>query len=713
MNTILATTSRGLDELLKQEILNLCPDAEIKQSPGMLQFEGSKEDAYKLCLWSRLANRVIWILGTGKAGNAEELYKTAMDIDWQMHMESRHTLSVQFIGTNYEIKNTQFGAVRIKDAIVDQFVEEGLARPSVERKMPDFPVYARLQRDNVIIGLDMAGASLHQRSYRQETGDAPLKEHIACAMLMRSGWTENMDKPLADMMCGSGTIAIEAAFMARNIAPGIKREYWGFSKWLSHDAAYWDSLVNDAIANQIESKSEIFAADYNRRMIAIAKDNADYAGVFNDIKFSNQDATKSSPPVATPGYMVSNPPYGERLGELTALIPLFSEWGKRFKEAWKGWHVSLLSSNRDLLRVLKLRATKDYGMNNGKLECRLVNYVLSEENTVQFTEDASNHEFANRLKKNLKKMKGWINKVDTNCYRIYDADLPDYNVAIDRYGDWLVVQEYAPPKTVSEDKARKRLQEVLLYLPTVTGVSPKQIVLKVRSQQKGTKQYEKINQSGTMMEVYENGARLLVNLTDYLDTGLFLDHRNTRQKVMQLAKGKDVLNLFAYTGSVSVFAAKGGAKSVTTVDMSNTYLDWAKKNVALNKLNGPHAFVQADCTSWLSDHKGKYDLIFIDPPSFSNSKRMQSTWDVQRDHVTMLTNARNCLNDGGTLIFSNNKRGFKLDEEALQALGFSLENITQETIPEDFSRRGNIHKCWILSLSRDALSKEALSSEAL
>ena len=182
----------------------------------------------------------------------EELYKTAMDIDWQMHMESRHTLSVQFIGTNYEIKNTQFGAVRIKDAIVDQFVEEGLARPSVERKMPDFPVYARLQRDNVIIGLDMAGASLHQRSYRQETGDAPLKEHIACAMLMRSGWTENMDKPLADMMCGSGTIAIEAAFMARNIAPGIKREYWGFSKWLSHDAAYWDSLVNDAIANQIE-----------------------------------------------------------------------------------------------------------------------------------------------------------------------------------------------------------------------------------------------------------------------------------------------------------------------------------------------------------------------------------------------------------------------------------------------------------------------------
>ena len=698
MNTILVTTSRGLDELLKQEIIDLCPNAQIKQSPGMLQFEGTKQDAYTLCLWSRLANRVIWVLGEGKANDAQALYQTAMNIDWQMHMASRHTLSVQFIGTNFAIKNTQFGAVRIKDAIVDQFVEQGLARPSVERKMPDFPVYARLHRDNIIIGLDLSGSSLHQRAYRQQTGEAPLKEHIACAMLMRSGWTKNMHKPLVDTMCGSGTIVIEAAYMARNIAPGIKRSYWGFNKWLGHDASYWDSLVEQAVASQKPCSSDIFASDYNRRMIAIAKENADFAGVFNDIKFSHQDATKASPPVATPGYMVSNPPYGERLGELTSLIPLFNDWGKRLKEAWKGWHVSLLSSNRDLLRVLKLRATKDYAMNNGKLECRLVNYVLDQENSRQFTEDAGNHEFANRLKKNLKRMKGWINKVDTNCYRIYDADLPDYNVAVDRYDDWLVVQEYAPPKTVSEDKARKRLQEVLLYLPAVTGISPKHIVLKVRSQQKGNKQYEKINQTGTMMEVHENGARLLVNLTDYLDTGLFLDHRNTRQKVKQLSKGKDVLNLFSYTGSVSVFAAMGGAKSVTTVDMSNTYLDWAKKNVALNKLSCPHAFIQADCTTWLSDHNGKYDLIFIDPPSFSNSKRMQGTWDVQRDHVNLLTNARRCLNDGGTLIFSNNKRGFKLDESALIDLGFSIKNITQETIPEDFARRGNIHKCWIMTL---------------
>ena len=696
MNTILVTTSRGLDELLKQEVLRLCPDAQVKQGPGTIQFEGSKEDAYKLCLWSRLANRVVWVLASGKAGDADALYNTAMGIDWQMQMDSRHTLSVQFIGTNFAIKNTQFGAVRVKDAIVDSFVEQGLPRPSVERKSPDISVYARLHRDNVILGIDLAGASLHQRAYRQETGDAPLKEHIASAMLMRSGWTENTDAPLVDLMCGSGTIAIEAAYIARNIAPGIKRMYWGFTKWLGHEEKLWDDLVEQAISIQKPTCGGIYAGDFSRKMVAIAKANADFAGVFNDISFSQQDATKSSPPVSTPGYVVSNPPYGERLGELTSLIPLFSDWGKRFKEAWKGWHVSLLSSNRDLLRVLKLRATKDYAMNNGKLECRLANYVLDEENTVQFSEDASNHEFANRLKKNLKRMKGWIKNANTNCYRIYDADLPDYNVAVDRYGDWLVVQEYAPPKTVSEDKARKRLQEVLLHLPAVTGVSPKQIALKVRSQQKGTKQYEKINQTGDMMEVFENGARFLVNLTDYLDTGLFLDHRNTRQKVQALSQGKDVLNLFSYTGSVSVFAAKGGAKSVTTVDMSNTYLEWAKKNVALNKLTAPHAFIQADCTTWLGTHKGKYDLIFIDPPSFSNSKRMQNTWDVQRDHVKMLTDAKACLKEQGIIIFSNNKRGFKLDESAISELGLSVDNITKDTIPEDFARKGNIHQCWVL-----------------
>lgn len=696
MNSILVTSSRGLDELVKQEIETLCPGVEVKLSPGALQFEGTLEQAYTLCLWSRLANRVVWVLNSGKADSEEALYQTASDIDWQMHMDPRDTLSVNFTGTNRAIRNTQFGAVKIKDAIVDHFLESGSQRPNVERRMPDFPVYAKCHRDNVIIGLDLSGTSLHQRAYRQDAGEAPLKEHIACAMLIRSGWTQETDKPLVDLMCGSGTIAIEAAYIARNIAPGIKRDYWGFNRWLGHNATMWNSLIEQALAGQSEASCSINASDVSRKLIAVARKNADVAGVFNDIQFHVQDATKASPPEKTPGYVVTNPPYGERLGELTDLIPLFSHWGKRFKEAWKDWHVSLLSSNRDLLRVMKLRAAKDYAMNNGKLECRFVNYVMDSDNCQQFSGDAEDHEFANRLRKNLKKRKSWLKTQDTNCYRLYDADLPDYNVAIDCYGDWLVVQEYAPPKTVSEDKARRRLQDVLLHLPAVTGVSPQKIALKVRSQQKGQKQYEKMSEKGNTLEVWENGARFIVNPTDYLDTGLFLDHRDTRQIVKSRSKGKDVLNLFSYTGSVSVFAAMGDARSVTTVDMSKTYLEWAKQNFALNGLKGANAFIQADCTTWLDQHDGKYGLIFIDPPSFSNSKRMQSTWDVQRDHVAMLKSAVKCLAPGGTIIFSNNRKGFKLDKNAVEALGLQIQDITHDTIPEDFKKASPIHKCWIL-----------------
>lgn len=693
----LVTTSRGLDELLKQEISEICPNIELSIVRGGVRVTGGIEAAYKVCLWSRLANRVIWILNEGPADNAEALYETARDIDWSMHFSVSNTFSVQFNGSSNAINNTQFGALKIKDAIVDHFYEEEQSRPNVDRDFPDIVISGRLHRDKIIIGLELSGGSLHQRAYRQDTGLAPLKEHVAAAMLMRSGWSADMTKPLVDPMCGSGTLAIEAALMATNHAPGLARKRWGFTRWLGHRDNVWQDIIEHARGAQTEPEVAIFASDIDRKLVAIAKQNANEAGVFELIEFNVNDAVKLTPPVAAkqPGYVVSNPPYGERLGELTELIPLFAQWGEQLKQHWQDWYVSLLSSNRDLLRLLKLRGNKEYSLMNGKLECKLVNYILDEANCQQFG-DGQDNDFANRLKKNLKKLKPWIKKQDTNCYRIYDADLPEYNVAIDRYDDCLVVQEYAPPKTIDAEKARRRLQEVLLYLPAVTGVNAKQIMLKVREQKKGKQQYEKINQSGNRKVVFENGAKLYVNLTDYLDTGLFLDHRITRQKVREMAKGRDVLNLFSYTGSVSVAAALGGARSVTTVDMSKTYINWARDNFKLNKLNGAYHFVQADCLQWLAGHSGKYDLIFVDPPSFSNSKRMDTTWDVQRDHVMLLTQAKRCLNDGGTIVFSNNRRGFKLDNEAMVSLGLTAEDISKQTIPQDFERHSNIHQCWLL-----------------
>ncbi|MEP4889567.1 MAG: bifunctional 23S rRNA (guanine(2069)-N(7))-methyltransferase RlmK/23S rRNA (guanine(2445)-N(2))-methyltransferase RlmL [Aliiglaciecola sp.] len=696
MFEILVTTSRGLDGLLLDELTSLLPNCSLKMRPGQVYFSGDLKDAYQVCLWSRLANRVLVQLAEGKIDTAEELYDIVATVPWQDHFQVSNTFVVDFVGTNRTINNTQFGALKVKDAIVDTFTHHFDERPSISKVQPDIRIHARVRRENFAVYVDISGRSLHQRHYRQNTGQAPLKEHLACAMLLRSGWNNERTKPLFDPMCGSGTIAIEAALMACNIAPGIGRQQWGFSNWKLHQADLWDTLVDEAQDAQVQPVAKIYANDLDRRVLNTAKQNADSARMLEHITFFNSDATKLQVDCEA-GYIVSNPPYGERLNELTELLPVFQSWGEHLKQHFQGWRVSLLTANRDLFKQLKLVANKDYKLMNGAIECQLVNYVLDEKNCIVKQAIKPDSDFANRLAKNIKSLSRWLKKQNTNCYRLYDADLPEYNVAIDRYGDWLVVQEYAAPKDIPEQKTRKRLHDVLLALPGVTGVDSAQIVVKTRQKQKGSEQYQKVAEKKVTLEVYENGAKFLVNLSDYLDTGLFLDHRITREIIQQRSRNKDVLNLFAYTGSVSVHAGLGGAKSVTTVDMSKTYINWAKQNVQLNNIQCANQFIQADCINWLADHEHTYDLIFIDPPSFSNSKRMDSTWDVQRDYLQLIEHAYNRLNVNGEIIFSNNLRSFKLDNNAVNDLGLSVENISQKTLPEDFKRNPKIHHCWILT----------------
>lgn len=699
MLDFLVTTARGLDELLLMELKLLVPDAVFKSKPGHLLFSAELVDAYRICMHSRLANRVLLKLAEQPINNADDLYKLASSVNWTSHFSVDHDFVVDFIGTNREINNSQFGALKVKDAIVDQFSDLFDSRPSINKLAPHIRVQARLHRQQLSLFLDLSGQSLHQRHYRQRTGSAPLKEHLACAMLMRSGWYNNQDKPLLDPMCGSGTVVIEAALIAARIAPGLNRKKWGFTHWKQHDEAAWQSVLEKADSIKVKPTSDFIANDIDKGILALAKQNADSAGVFDYITFANSDATKYALNNKDSGYIVSNPPYGERLGELTELLPVFQKWGVGLKTHFKDWKMSLLTSNRDLLRQLKLLAKKEYKLMNGKLECVLVNYDLDEKNCEIKEGQSIGGDFANRLAKNLKKLARWKASQNTNCFRIYDADLPEYNVAIDQYADWIVVQEYAAPKDIPEHKTRRRLHEVLVSIPQVTGVASANIVLKTRSVQKGTNQYQKVADKNSKIQVFENGAKLLVNLQDYLDTGLFLDHRITRQKVQNLSKQKDVLNLFAYTGSVSVHAALGNARSVTTVDMSKTYIDWARENFQLNGLKGAYEFIQADCLSWLASHHKRYDLIFVDPPSFSNSKRMEDTWDVQRDHVKLLVDVKKCLNAGGKIIFSNNLRQFKLDVAAIKDIGLTIENISNQTLPEDFKRNPKIHHCWMLSLN--------------
>ncbi|MFC0227917.1 bifunctional 23S rRNA (guanine(2069)-N(7))-methyltransferase RlmK/23S rRNA (guanine(2445)-N(2))-methyltransferase RlmL [Serratia aquatilis] len=700
MNSLFASTARGLEELLKSELEQLGAHA-CKVVQGGVHFQGDDRLLYQSLLWSRLASRILLPLNEFRVHSDLDLYLGVQSIDWPALFTVDKTFAVHFSGVNEEIRNSQYGALKVKDAIVDSFTRKLEQRPTVAKQQPDIRVNVFLQRDMASVALDLSGEGLHQRGYRDLTGQAPLKESLAASIVQRSGWQPGT--PMLDPMCGSGTLLIEAAMIASDRAPGLQRQYWGFTAWSGHNAELWREVVTEAQVRARrglqETSSRFFGSDIDRRVIEMARGNARRAGVAELITFNVNDVSKLTNPLpqGPVGTVVSNPPYGERLESEPALIALHNMLGRIMKSAFGGWQLSLFSASPELLSCLQLRAERQFKAKNGPLDCVQKNYQLAENPQgsagVQVAED-----FANRLRKNLKKLDKWAKQQGIECYRLYDADLPEYNVAVDRYGSKVVVQEYAPPKTIDAQKARQRLFDVINATLAVLELPSNQLVLKTRERQKGKNQYEKLAQKGELLLVTEFNAKLWVNLTDYLDTGLFLDHRIARRMLGEMSKGKDFLNLFAYTGTASVHAGLGGARSTTTVDMSRTYLEWAEKNLRVNGLTGQqHRLIQADCLSWLSNADEQFDVIFIDPPTFSNSKRMENTFDVQRDHLALMKDLKRLLRRNGTIMFSNNKRGFQMDLDGLNVLGLQAKEITAQTLSQDFARNRQIHNCWLVT----------------
>lgn len=700
MNSLFASTARGLEELLKSELEALGAETG-KVVPGGVHFQGNSQVLYQSLLWSRLASRIFLPLNQFRVHNDLDLYLGVQAIDWPALFGIDKTFAVHFSGTNDEIRNTQYGALRVKDAIVDSFTRKIDQRPSVAKQQPDIRINVFLQRDIASVSLDLSGEGLHQRGYRDAAGEAPLKENLAAAIVLRSGW--QVGTPLVDPFCGSGTLLIEAAMMATDCAPGLHRTRWGFTAWNGHDASLWQQLLQAAEERARQGRQQatagFFGSDNDRRVIEIARANARRAGVADVITFNVADASKLVNPLpqGPVGTVLGNPPYGERLESEPALIALHNSLGRVMKSAFGGWQLSLFSASTELLSCLQLRAERQFNAKNGPLDCVQKNYRLAERVAPGIVAPLA-EDFANRLRKNLRKLDKWRQQEGIECYRLYDADLPEYNVAVDRYGSYVVVQEYAPPKTIDAQKARQRLFDVINATLSVLELAPNQLILKTRERQKGKDQYQKLAQKGELLQVNEYNAKLWVNLTDYLDTGLFLDHRIARRMLGQMSRGRDFLNLFAYTGSASVHAGLGGARSTTTVDMSRTYLEWAEKNLRVNELTGrQHRLIQADCLSWLRETHEQFDLIFIDPPTFSNSKRMEETFDVQRDHLVLMKDLKRLLRPRGTIMFSNNKRGFQMDLAGVQALGLSAKEITSQTQSADFARHRQIHNCWLIT----------------
>jgi 23S rRNA (guanine2445-N2)-methyltransferase / 23S rRNA (guanine2069-N7)-methyltransferase len=761
---LFATTPKAMETILTDELQTL-GITNIKATMAGVGFQGDLETAYRACLWSRTANRILLVLSSFEVKTQEDLYNGVQQINWFEHINPEDTFAVSFSAKNSEaINNTHFGALKVKDAIVDQMRDKFQKRPSINTEQPNIRINVYLQGEHAQLSLDLSGESLHRRGYRDVNIRAPMKENLAAAMLLRCGWLEiaKQNGTLIDPMCGSGTLLLEAAMIAADYAPGLLREYFGFIGWKKHDAECWKKLRIEAFQRRkvgLEKLPIIVGFDQNRHTINAALAHIANAGLQNKIHVERRDIKDAEPAESwQPGLLICNPPYGERLGDEQETADLYKKFGDSLKAHFIGWKAAMIISNPELGFRLGVRSQKPITFFNGALECKLLRLNIEESNffipkarnqeerltkvlainnakqaevgTEEITgiekrsKQETEHfdykvveqieasvankedskvgaiEFANRLRKNLKKLSIWAKQNAITCYRVYDADLPEYAAAIDIYqGEqtWINVQEYEPPKTIDQHKADQRLAGLLAEIPQVLGVNSEQVFLKIRKKQRSTDQYEKHDEQGRFHIIEEGGCKLLVNFEDYLDTGLFLDHRPIRLLIQQQAKNKRFLNLFAYTGSATVHAAMGGAKSTTTVDMSNTYIEWAKKNMALNKNTGEHEFIQADCLEWLANEANEvdarqYDLIFLDPPTFSNSKRMDDVFDIQNDHVQLIKNAVALLSVEGVLYFSTNFRRFKIDLLGLSEL--SVVDMSVKTIPEDFSRNQRIHYCW-------------------
>lgn len=681
----------------------------------------SLKTAYLACLWSRFSSRILLRLAQFEATTAEDLYQGAGRVDWSRHFNNTTNFAVfSTLVRSEEINHSHYASLKIKDAVVDQFRRRTGKRPDVNVRAPGLRLHLHVDGKSATLSLDLSGESLHRRGYRSGAGEAPLKETLAAALAHLSGVRVAAMSPencLLDPMCGSGTLLIEAALIIGDSAPGLLREHFGFQHWSGHNEKMWETLLEEAVKREDQHADTpwpmIIGYDADPQVVAVARKNVMNAGLSDRITIRQGQLARLQAPTAQ-GLLLTNPPYGERLSEKEAVKYLYRALGRIFRRHFSAWNLGFFTAYPDLADMLKVTWQERHRLYNGPLKCRLL--TASAPGPAEEPDEQSQHilqendptlpatDFAERLSANCRRLFPWAKENNITCFRIYDADIPEYNLAIDLYEDWVHVQDYEPSATVSQDKAEERFHQALQVIRHLLDVPHSRLFIKKRRRQRGKEQYQKRSAStgnsagktgkeGKLQEVHEGGCRFLVNFTDYLDTGLFLDHRKTRTLLAELAQGRTFLNLFAYTGSATVYAAKGGALATQTVDLSEKYLIRAQANLALNGFGGsPHQFTEADCLQWLQSCPDRYGLIFVDPPTFSNSRHKNIVFDVQRNHPELLRLAMNRLVRNGVLIFSTNFRKFRLDTSLEQE--FAVREITEQTLPKDFQGKGNIHRCW-------------------
>ena len=745
-----ATCPKGFEKLLAQELESL-HIKKVRPLGGQVAFYGLLADAYRVCLWSRLASRVILVLDRIEAATSDTLYEELSHIAWEDHIGPHATIAINAYGTNDQLRNTNFIAVRTKDAIVDRLAAKRGNRPMVNTLAPDVTIVVRVSRNRATVGIDLAGEALFKRSLTGGRGPArefaPLRLDYAAALLYLQAQTATSapgfspDALLPALLFpGAGALAQEAAGMALDMAPGILRARWGMTGWAGHNDDVWQDLLAEAderAERGQERQITLYAADprpkakeavlYTLRAGSLKADvqflaasellkHAEhFTGVVADLSWTKEEPTLQGSAYATLGLFAGQA--GTLLTSDTNTDTVLRATPAQTLSVYVGNSIATIRSYPAVnAEEVDSSATNAPVSSSEPTSVPAGPTVMVNNQPVSVLVPASD-QFAARLTKVAKQRAKWARKNDVSCYRVYDADLPDYAVSIDIYKGatkpttWLQTSEYAASKEIDPDLAKRRLLDVLALAPRILGVPSSNVNLRTRTRAKGGSQYSDEgsatdNSRKEMLLIDEGGLLFEVNFASRLDCGIFLDHRDTRAEIRELMKragtAKSFLNLFAYTGTATCYAADGGALHSTTVDLSRPSLEWAKRNMKRNGFGGEeHEFVQADVLSWITEMrhtKNRWNVIFCDVPTFSNSSRMkQSSFDVQRDHAELIIGISRLLTHGGVAIFSCNLRTFKPDVEKIERAGVVIEDITSKTIPEDFSRNQKIHHAYKIS----------------
>ena len=694
MTKFVAVVARGVEALLEAELRGFgATDTRIAK--GAVEFEADTRGAYTALLASRLASRILLPVATIEGASFEALDEAVASVRWLSHVRADGTLAVEVAASAGVDVHTRYAAQRTKDGICDQIRAARGVRPSVDVEKPDVAIHVHLGPESGTVAIDLASGSMHRRGYRARGADAPLKETLAAAILGFAGWPRAAADglPLVDPMCGSGTFLVEAALIAASIAPGLLRKRHPIERWLGFESGLFDQVARelDAVGKEgrASATSRLIGFDASEAAIESTRRALEDVGLSRLATLRRAAIEETCAPEGiSSGVLVVNPPYGERLGNESELGIVYESLGDTLKRGFRGFDAFVLTSSPSLAKRIGLRATQKIPLYNGPLECRLLHYPISSEAPKAIPKFRQVHEeskaFSNRLEKNLRTIGKRAERESLDVVRLYDADIPEFNVAVDRYLDHVIVHEYAAPRSVDPEIAARRLRDVMQLVADVLSVPRERVHLAVRRRQTSGSQYERADTEGVELVIREGACSFEVRLGERLDSGYFPDHRLLRARAAELARGKTFLNLFAYTCTASVVAALAGART-TSVDLSQTYIDWGERNFRRNGLDlRRHTFVRGDCFRFLAEDRGHYDVVFLNPPSYSRSHRMDGDFSVIRDQAQLLRSAVERLSPGGVVVFSTHARGFQLDPVISES--YAVEDVSERSVPFDYVR---------------------------